>query len=266
MSTHAAAPLLAHDDVGSGAAVVLLHAGVADRGMWAPLLPALSARRRVVAPDLRGFGDTPLVAGEYSEADDVLRLLDVLGIGQATLVGASLGGRVALEIASRHPDRVRSLALVCPAYRGLQVTDQVVIEFGEREDELLAAGDVDGAVALNVDTWVGPEADAEARADIARMQRRAFEVQLAAEALEPPPQPARVEVDATAIWIPTVVFSGAHDAPHFREAAALLASRIESSLLVELPWAGHLPSVERPQEMADLLLQHLEHGPVRPVV
>lgn len=232
--------------------------------MWAPLIPALSAGHRVVAPDLRGFGETPLPGEGYADADDVIHLLDALGIDRATLVGASLGGRVALELASGHPERVRSLALLCPAHRGLEVSDPAVLQFGDLEEQLLASGDVAGAVALNVDTWVGPEASDEARADIARMQRRAFEVQLAADELDPAPKPERVEVDATSLWLPTVVISGAHDAVHFREVAALLVRQIESSELVELDWAGHLPSVERPDETAALLLQHLGDGPVRP--
>lgn len=234
--------------------------------MWAPIVPALSAAHRVIAPDLRGFGETPAPGGAYADADDVVHLLDVLGIERAALVGASFGGRVALEVAAKHPSRVHSLALLCPAYRGLEVSDPVVIEFSDREDELLEAGDIDGAVALNVDTWVGPEATDEVRADIARMQRRAFEVQLAADELDPAPQPDRIEVDPSAIFIPTVIFSGAHDTAHFREIATVLAGEIESSQLLELPWAGHLPAVERPAETAGLLLQHLANGPVRSIV
>ena len=141
----------------------------------------------------------------------------------AAFVGASFGGRVALEVAARHPDRVSSLVLLCTAYRGLELTDPVVQAFGEREEELIEAGDVDGAVALNVATWVGPQASEQARADVARMQRRAFEVQLAADALDPPPQPERVEVDPGSIHVPTLVVSGALDVAHHRDIAALLA-------------------------------------------
>lgn len=217
-------------------------------------------------PTFAASGERALPGEVYSDAEDVIRLLDALGVEQATIVGASYGGRVALKLAALHPKRVRSLALLAPAHRGLQVTDPIVIEFGEREDALLGAGDVDGAVALNVETWVGPEASDEARADIARMQRRAFEVQLAADASDPVPQQERVDVDPTQLWVPTVIFTGHHDAPHFREVAAMLAREIESSVLVELPWAGHLPTVERPREMAELFRQHLTGGPVRPVV
>jgi pimeloyl-ACP methyl ester carboxylesterase len=227
-------------------------------------VPALSAAHGVSSRYLGGFGDTPGRGGASCDADDVVHLLAVLGVAQAAVVGSSFGGRVALAVAARHPDRVSSLALLCTAYRGLELTDPAVQAFGEREDELLAAGDVDGAVALNVALWVGPEATDQARADVARMQRRAFEVQLAADALDPPPQPERVEVDPGTIHVPTLVVSGALDVAHHRDIATLLAREIGGAELVELGWAGHLPSVERPDETSALLLEHLDREGVRP--
>lgn len=245
--------------------VVLLHAGVADRGMWSVVARGLVSTRRVVSPDLRGFGDSPIPGEAYADADDVAHLLDVLGVTSATVVGASFGGRVALELATRHPDRVDSLVLLCPAFRGLEVTDPVVQAFGAREDELLEAGDVDAAVELNVTTWLGPEASDEDRADIARMQRRAFEVQLAADRLDPAPMPERVEVDPREVAVPTLVVSGTHDVAHHRDVATLLAREIPGAELVELDWAGHLPAVERPDDVTALLLDRLGRAPVCPL-
>jgi len=258
LSTDTTGPLLlAHDDEGSGPAVVLLHSGVTDRGMWAPVLPTLAASHRVVAPDLRGFGETPQPGEAYADADDVAHLLDELGIERAAVVGSSFGGRVALELATRHPERVDSLVLLCTAYRGLEVTDPVVLAFGEREDELLEAGDVEGAVGLNVDLWVLPGVPRDVRDEVARMQRRAFEVQLAADALDPGPRPERVEVDPTSVTAPTLVVSGALDVAHHRDIATLLAREIPGAELVQLDWAGHFPSIERPDETAALLLSRL---------
>jgi len=225
--------------------------------MWAPVVASLATDHRVVAPDLRGFGATPLPGEAYADADDVVHLLDTLGIERAAVVGASFGGRVALELATRHPDRVGSLVLLCAAHRGLDVADPVLLAFGEREDALLEAGDVEGATALNVETWAGPDATSQARDDLARMQRRAFEVQLAADELDPPPQPERVEVDPTGITAPTLVVSGAHDVQHFRDVAALLAREIPGAERVELDWAGHLPALEHPDDTAALLRTRL---------
>lgn len=225
--------------------------------MWAPVAQALAADHRVVAPDLRGFGATPLSGEPYADADDVVHLLDTLGIERAAVVGASFGGRVALELATRHPDRVGSLVLLCAAHRGLEVTDPVLLAFGEREDALVEAGDVEGATALNVETWAGPDMGAQARDALSTMQRHAFEVQLAADELDPPPQPERVEVDPAHVAVPTLVVSGAHDVQHFRDLAALLAREIPAAEHVELDWAGHLPALERPDDTAALLRTRL---------
>ncbi len=72
--------LIAHVVAGEGYAVVLLHSGVCDRRMWDPQWPALTERFRVVRPDLRGFGESPLGPGRFSHTDDVDALLDHLDV------------------------------------------------------------------------------------------------------------------------------------------------------------------------------------------
>lgn len=252
--------LLAHDDLGTGPAVLLLHSGVTDRRMWDAIVPVLSHSFRVVRPDFRGFGNSPLPSEEYADADDLDALLDSLGIADAAVVGSSFGGRVALELATLHPGRVSSLVLLCAALRGVEPTPDAAA-YGAEEDRLLEAGDVEGAVELNVRTWVGPEADDETRERVAAMQRHAFEVQLEAEAREPGPQPRRVEVDLSAVSVPTLVVSGAKDLQLFTETAAVLAEGIRGAEAVELDWAGHLPSLERPDAVLALLLDVLRDDP-----
>lgn len=248
--------ILAHDDLGSGSAVLLLHAGVCDRRMWRDLLPGLSRAHRVVAPDLRGFGESPLPPGDFADADDVAALLDECGIAAATVVGSSLGGRVALELAMLHPERVSRLVLLCPAHRGPEPT-AALMAFGDEEDRLLEAGDLAGAVDLNVRTWLGPEATDETRALVAEMQRHAFEVQLAAEEATPSPERRSVEVAPADIAVPTTVVTGGRDLDHFQAVGEMLAARIPGAEHVPLAWAGHLPSLERPDEVRSLLLDQL---------
>ncbi|MEO5983664.1 MAG: alpha/beta hydrolase [Pedococcus sp.] len=252
--------LLSHDVEGSGPAILLLHAGVADRRMWDDLVPALGHAFTVVRADFRGFGETPMPPGEYADADDVDALLDHLGIADAAVVGSSLGGRVALELATLHPARVSSLVLLCAAYRGVEPTADVQA-FGAEEDRLLEAGDVEGAVELNVRTFLAADADDRTRERLTGMQRRAFEVQLAADEQDPPPAPRRVEVDPSAIEVPAVVVSGARDLDLFREVAAVLVREIPGAEAVELDWAGHLPSLERPDTVLTLLLDVLRDDP-----
>src|SRR5438105_1061549 len=101
---------LPHDDVGAGPLLVLLHAGVADRTMWAAHLQVLAdAGFRVLAVDLPAFGEAPAPVLEDAPWIDVLETMDALGIDQATLVGNSFGGAVAQRVAAVAPERVLGL-------------------------------------------------------------------------------------------------------------------------------------------------------------
>lgn len=247
--------LIKRDCVGEGTPVVLLHSGVCDRRMWEPQWEPLTARHRVVRVDFRGFGETPLLPEPYADCDDVAAVLDTLGIEKASLVGSSFGGQVALEFATRYPQRTVDLMLLCPAFRGLEPTE-AARRFGEQEDALLDAGDIDAATELNVDTWLGPEASEQIRQRVREMQRHALEVQLAAYGTDPP-QHIAVEVDPAAIAARTLVVSGERDMDHFRAIARHLAATVPDGSLLTLSWAGHLPSLERPADIADLLADTL---------
>ena len=99
-----------------GPVVVLSNSLGSTHTMWDAQVAALEERYRVVRYDTRGHGYSPVPGGPYSIddlADDLVALLDRLGIGQAHLVGLSLGGMTAMRVAARNPDRVDRLALLC---------------------------------------------------------------------------------------------------------------------------------------------------------
>lgn len=247
--------LLDHDIDGpaDAPAVVLLHSSVCDRRMWRPQVgPLRDAGFRVLAVDFRGFGDTPAPTETYDNAADVIALLDAYGIAQASLVGASMGGQVAHELAARWPDRVGALVLLCAALRG-QTPTPAITAFSDGEDALLEAGDVDAAVKLNVDTFLGPRATDETREQVAAMQRRAFEVQLAADDVAS----VQVDTELSAITARTLVVSGAHDVDFFGDIARRLTAEIPGARHTALDWAGHLPSLEDPAALNPLLLDFL---------
>ncbi len=105
---------LAFVNSGTGAAILLVHGFPLDHTMWEGQIEGLSARRRVIAPDLRGFGQSGVSEGivEMGQfADDLAALLDFLGIGDTVLCGLSMGGYIALEFWRRHGKRLRGLIL-----------------------------------------------------------------------------------------------------------------------------------------------------------
>lgn len=262
---------LVHDLAGQGPAVLLLHSSVCDRRMWDAQWRALAdSGHRVIRCDFRGFGDTPAGTGSHDDADDVLELLDSLGVERTALVGASFGGKVALELAARRPERIGSLLLLCAGQPGRRPGPRLVA-FGEREDALIESGDLEGAVELNVSTWLGPDADEATRDLVRKMQRHAFEVQLAAHAeaekggaQDGPAGHREPDVpDLARIEAPCLAVSGAHDVEDFRLIAAGLPGLIPSARHLELPWAGHLPGLERPAETTALITDFLAEHAVR---
>jgi pimeloyl-ACP methyl ester carboxylesterase len=102
-----------YDDVGTGLPIVFIHAFPLNRTMWAPQVSALVERCRCIAVDLRGFGETALAAPVTMDryADDVVGLLDKLGVDRTVVAGCSMGGYAAFALWRRHPDRVRALVL-----------------------------------------------------------------------------------------------------------------------------------------------------------
>ena len=209
--------------------------------MWDPQWEALQRDFTVIRVDLPGFGRSPVPAGPYTMADEVAAVLPPEPVA---VVGSSMGGMVALELAGRHPGRVERLVLLAPAW-SLEPTPDAA-RFDAEETALLEAGDREGAVALNVRTWLGPDATDAVRAFVAEMQRAHF-------AHEADDQEVELETSLEAIAVPTTIFTGAHDLAMARKVAEHLVATMPDARHTELPWAGHLPSLERPGEMTDLL-------------
>ncbi|GIG20207.1 hydrolase [Cellulomonas chitinilytica] len=248
---------LHHECAGHGPVVVLLHSGVTDLRQWDPQWQALAEHHRVVRYDRRGWGRSPLPeasAPPYCSADDLMALLDELDIDRAALVGSSAGGAIAQQVASTWPERVSHLVLLCTDGDAVEPTSSVRA-FGRREDELLEAGDVAAAVELNVSTFLGPDASAGTRDQVRRMQRNAFDVQLAAG--DDVPCTPGPPIDLTRATMPATVVSGSLDLDYFTLTADAIAQQLPGARRTVLPWAGHLPNLERPDDVTTLLLDAL---------
>ena len=252
---------LAYEVAGSGTALVLVHAGVADRRMWDPQWPAFAARHLAVRYDIRGFGESLPPTGRWSQHADLLGLLDELGIARAHLVGASMGAGIAVEAALARPAAVASLVLAAPG--GALFSDATDDLRSVWHDEVgaLDRGDLDTAVEVNLRAWVdgpmrSPEAvDPELRAFVGRMQREAFELpewdpESAPEAELEPPAAGRFGE----IRCPTLVVVGEADQAATRAAAERLVADVPIVESVVWPDVAHLPTLERPADFERLVL------------
>ena len=111
------------DSGGDGPPVVLLHEGVVDSRIWDRFPPHVDGRLRTIRYDQRGYGRSPMWDGAYSAVDDLVSVLDTVGIEQA-LLGTSRGGRIAIAAAIERPERVSALVPVVAAVAGLAPGDR----------------------------------------------------------------------------------------------------------------------------------------------
>jgi 3-oxoadipate enol-lactonase len=242
------------EQAGSGADVVLVHAGVADARMWDRQWVEWADRHRLTRLDLRGFGRSDPPAGTFSHPSDVLAALDAVGVERAALVGASFGGRVALDLAASRPERVTGLVLVDAGLPDHEWSPEVEA-FGAAEDDALDAGDLDRATEVNVDFWL-PDAPEPVRAAIREQQRGAFALQVGSDAEE-----LLLTNDLTlrleTLEVPTLVLVGESDHVDFHEIADRLAATLPRARREAIPDAGHLPSLEQPAAFDALVLPFL---------
>jgi 3-oxoadipate enol-lactonase len=223
--------------------VVLLHSALGDSRLWRRQIEVLASEHEVVAPDLPGWGESPLPTEPFSFVDAAAEHLP------AALVGNSFGGAVALRTALAKQELVSRLVVIAP---GLPTWDwsEEMRGYWADEEAAIDAGDLDLATQVNLDFWVSPEHHDEVRPQ----QLRALELQSAHE--EPEllwPELAPFETLA----IPTLVVVGDNDKADFRAIAQHLAEHIPESELAVVPGAGHLVGVDRPDELNALLLAFL---------
>lgn len=214
--------------------------------MWEPQWPALRERFRVLRCDLRGFGGSPVGTRPYSHVHDLAELLDHVGVRAPAVVAASYGGKVAVDLALARPERVRGLVLASPALADHDWSPRAESFFAE-EEAALGRGDLDAAVELNAHTWgLG--------AEVLPMVRRALELQQAGSVDEVEPPAARLDRLAA----PTLALAGERDLPDFPAIARRIAAEAPAARAEIVPGAGHLLSLDRPEEFLRAVLGFLD--------
>jgi pimeloyl-ACP methyl ester carboxylesterase len=223
--------------------VVLLHSALGDSRLWKRQVAALEREHHVLAPDLPGWGQSPLPTEPFSLVEVTAELLP------AVLVGNSFGGTLALRTALAHPKQVERLVLIGAGLPAWDWTEEMRGYF-DTEEQAVDAGDLDAATEVNMEFWVKPEH----RDEVRPQQRRALELQTAHE------EPELVWPDMgslSKLEQPTLVVVGSDDHADFHAIAEHLANGIAHADLAIVPGAGHLVGIDQPEELNALLLEFL---------
>ncbi|WP_227997512.1 3-oxoadipate enol-lactonase [Nocardia australiensis] len=239
-----------------GPTVLLSNSLGSDHRMWDAQLADLEARFRVICYDTRGHGDSPIPSGPCSIddlADDVIALLDRLDVTSCHFVGLSLGGMTVMRIASRNPERVQRMAVLCT---GVQLPPRS----GWTDRAALVRSSGAAAVAATVvGRWFTPE-----YLDTHPDRRAYYEKMVAATSAEG--YAACCEAiadldlrhDLPSIQAPTLAIAGADDIATPPAKLEEIVAGVPDARLLVVPNSAHLANAQQPQTITPALIAHLE--------
>jgi pimeloyl-ACP methyl ester carboxylesterase len=254
---------IGYTDAGEGSPLLFVHGFPLSRGVWAPQVEAFKADHRVLAPDLRGFGESEATEGAVSMnrfAEDLYKLLQHLGLDPPVLVGHSMGGYVALAFAKAFPHALRGLVLVgtragadspeAVAARR-QMADLARLEGSSAvvdamAPKMLAAGNMDPDMAAAVRGFMAP----------AKVEGLIGALLGMAERPDAGPGLGRMKV-------PTLVITGADDTLIKPSESAALAKAIPGAQVNFIPKAGHLVAFEQAEAFNAILKAWLAQPTLR---
>lgn len=246
---------LYYEAAGSGDPLVLLHGFSLDTRVWEPQWEAFARQYRVIRYDLRGFGRSALPDGPYRHHQDLVALLDWLGIPSAALLGHSTGGSIALDVAVTHPDAVHALVLFGSIAGGHDFS----AEFGAAVQAIYAAAQQNGLDAAR-EAWLRLLAFQPRDAETDGRLRRIVAEYSGWHWLNPDPvlaldPPALNRLSA--IRCPTLTILGERDVPDCHQIAAIVNQAVPGAEHVVLPNLGHMANLESPGEFNAAVLSFL---------
>jgi pimeloyl-ACP methyl ester carboxylesterase len=239
----------AGDDV-----VILIPAFSMDLRMWAAQVASLEKAARVIAYDLRGHGRSIALLEPYSAVDDLVALMDELGVRTAHLIGLSNGARIALDFGLTHPSRVRSLVLASPGVSGYTSGD---FSYMAPVISAVRAGNLEQAADLWAATPLMHIPNDSAGAALIRMMSRdnrsIWSHRSNPERPLSPPAIGRL----AEVKVPVLVITGERDLPGLRRLADTVAQTIPGASKVVISGAGHMVNVAAPEAFNRAVLSFL---------
>jgi pimeloyl-ACP methyl ester carboxylesterase len=248
-----------YEVAGSGEpTVILIHGGLLDCTMWDDQFELLARNNRVVRYDADAHGESPLPPDMYWDHASLRELMNFLGIDRAVLVGLSLGGRIAIDMALEEPDRVEAIVAVSSGLSGYTFESAYLIEHRDAMIQAWRAGEFDAVVEHFQRCWTdGPhrapeDVDPEVREKVRAMARNGLEHAMEGRMIDPPAIDRLVELQ-----LPMLVILGELDMPGIHEISEMVVAANPNAELVTIPDVAHMVNMEAPDRFIELLLEYL---------
>lgn len=241
-------------ELGNGTPMIFLHGYPLSHKIWLPLVVDLKKQARLILPDLRGHGESPVTNGTYSMslmADDVVRLMDTLQITKAILLGHSMGGYVSLAFTKKYPDRLAGLGLVATQ----AIADTLEKKQGRLEAIQLLKSQ--GTQAI-VESML-PRLTSRTELHDPLREIMSMTTPLGIEgALRGIAEREDSTSSLSGIRVPSMVIAGVGDKIVPLERAQEMTRWIPNSWLVKIEGAGHMPMMETPKQVIEACLTLLD--------
>ncbi len=249
---------LYYEMMGDGHPLVMIHAAIADHRMWDGQFASFAQHYKVVRYDTRGFGQSAMVDGPYSDRADLLALLQYLGIDRTYLMGCSMGGYMAIDFTLEHPAMVDALILVAADFAGFDFSGDPPPLWSEmaaafRAGDFATAAELEARMFFDGKGRTADQVDPTMRKLLIEMNLLALpnEKQRDANQLPPPDPPAATRLGE--IHVPLLYIYGDRDEDIFPRVADALAAQVRGTQVVMMPDTAHLPSMEQPDKFNQIV-------------
>jgi pimeloyl-ACP methyl ester carboxylesterase len=253
-----------YEMAGSGTPFVMIHAGVADNRQWNNEFTFFAREHQVLRYDMRGYGKSEPVEGEFSHMSDLVSLLNALEIQEPViLMGCSMGGGLAMDFALTYPSRVKALIMVGSGPGGLELDVPTPAKFAEAE-KAFEAGDLDRVAEIEMQIWFDGTDRSPEQVDQA-MRKLAYDmnrIALTHEAKNLGKRLPNTELPAfdrlSELRQPVLIIIGAQDTPYILAAADYMLEKLPSARKVIIQDAAHLPNMDHPDEFQTVVKTFLD--------
>jgi pimeloyl-ACP methyl ester carboxylesterase len=253
-----------YESAGKGTPLVMIHAGVADSRQWNNEFAVFSQSNQAIRYDMRGYGKSEPVDGEFSHMNDLISLLDALGIHEPLVImGCSMGGGLAMDFALTHPSRVKALIMVDAGPGGLELDVAAPSKFADAE-KAFEAGNLDSVAEIETQIWFDGMGRTPEQVNQA-MRKLLFEMDRLVLSHEVKQLGKRVPNTQTPasehlqdLNIPVLIIIGVHDTPYMLAAADYMAEKIRHAQKVVIEDAAHLPNMDHPHKFQAIVGEFLK--------
>lgn len=246
---------------GEGKSLLFIHGLPLDSRMWDDQFNELSKNFKAIRFDLAGYGLSNSHNDDFSLTEDIKELLDNLHVKKTTLVGLSVGGKIAIDFTLTYPNMVESLVVASTGLTGWSKESKEKKEFSDQLNTYYKNGEQSNIIDLLTNTWVtGPyrqidRINENTRKKFKEMVTNSFSKERGKGRIKSQENNSIDIIDQ--IKVPTLIMTSEYDFSEFNEIGELLESKVKNAIKVQMKDTAHMMNMEKPNEFNDYILKFL---------